>query len=199
MERYSEKQMHIINVSIDLIAEKSIQDMTLKNLAQKLGVTEGAIYRHFPSKTDILLGILRIFQAKAQFCMDQACSSELPAVARIEALFCNNFRYFTEYPSVTAVIFSESIFQNDSVLAQEVHKLVMLHEKALTCAVQRGQSSGEMCTHIPEKELVRIIIGSMRFIVTKWRLSNYSFSLLEEGLFMLGCLKKLIVPVPAQE
>ena len=139
MQEYSERQIQIISKAIELIAERSIQELTIKNLANKLGVTDGAIYRHFESKTDILLGILRIFQARAKICMESACTSDLPALQKIENLFQNNFKYFTEFPSVTAVMFSESIFQNDSVLAQEVHQLLTMLEKALSCAVEKGR------------------------------------------------------------
>lgn len=194
MQDYSERQIQIISAAIELIAEKSIQELTIKNLGNKLGVTDGAIYRHFESKTDILLGILRMFQARAKICMESACTSDLPALQKIENLFQNNFRYFTEFPSVTAVIFSESIFQNDSVLAQEVHQLLTMLEKALSCAVEKGQENGEICTLIPKKQLIRIIIGSMRYTVTKWRLSNYGFDLIEEGTQMLDSLKKLLAP-----
>lgn len=194
MSSYSERQMQIIGAAIDLIAEKSIQELTIRNLAQKLGVTDGAIYRHFESKTDILLGILRTFQARAQTCMEKACAADQPALNKIENLFLGNFRYFSEHPSVTAVIFSESIFQNDGKLAQEVHCLLDMHETALKCAIQRGQKEGEICERIPENDLVRIIIGSMRYVVTKWRLSNFDFDLANEGVMMFTSLKKLLSP-----
>lgn len=194
MQEYSERQLQIIEKAIELIAEKSIQELTIKNLSKKLGVTDGAIYRHFDSKTEIMLGILRVFQSRAKFCMEQSCTSKIPALEKIQTIFQNNFEYFVKFPSVTAVIFSESIFQNDSLLTQEVHQLLAMHEKALSCALQQGQANGEICTLIPEKDLIRIIIGAMRYTVTKWRLSNCSFDLIEEGSQVLGSLKKLLTP-----
>ena len=194
MSEYSERQLQIISKTIELIAERSIQELTIKNLAQKLGVTDGAIYRHFESKTAILLGILRLFQKRAKDNMEKTCTSDLPAIEKIEYLFSNNFKYFTEFPSVASVVFSESIFQNDSLLSQEVHQLLNMQEKALLCAIQKGQANGEVCKQIPEKELIRIIIGSMRYIVTKWRLSNYGFDLIAEGHLMLVSLNKLLTP-----
>lgn len=61
MTNLTDRQKKIIEVSIELIAEKSIQELTIKNIAQKIGLTEGAIYRHFQSKFDILLNILQTF------------------------------------------------------------------------------------------------------------------------------------------
>lgn len=193
MEPFSERQKQIINASIDLIAEKSIQALTIKNIAKKIELTEGAIYRHFSSKNDILLGILQSFQGTALKTLKESCASDIPALEQIESIFTRNVHYFSKKPAVTAVIFSESIFQNDTSLSQEVFKLLEMHEKALNCIIERGQKRDEIRNDISEKELIRIIIGSIRYTVTKWRLSGYRFDLNKECALILDCLKKLLM------
>ncbi|MBL6964026.1 MAG: helix-turn-helix transcriptional regulator, partial [Candidatus Marinimicrobia bacterium] len=56
MNEYTERQDQIIQESIQLIAEKGIQGLTIKNISKAIGITEPAIYRHFDSKNDIILG-----------------------------------------------------------------------------------------------------------------------------------------------
>jgi len=192
MEPFTERQKQIINASIDLIAEKSIQALTIKNIAKKIKLTEGAIYRHFSSKNDILLSILRLFQQTAQKTLKESCTSDMPALEQIEAVFTRNIHYFSKKPAVTAVIFSESIFQSDTLLSKEVFKLLEMHEKALNCIIDRGQAHHEIRKDIQKKELIRVIIGSIRYTVTKWRLSGYSFDLKKECALILDCLKKLL-------
>jgi AcrR family transcriptional regulator len=192
MEPFSERQEQIINASIELISEQSIQALTIRNIAKKINVTDGAIYRHFPSKTSILLGIILPFQQQAEKTLKEACSLKIPVIAQLESIFTRHFEYFVKKPAVTAVIFSESIFQNDSLLAKEVFKLLEMHEEALSCLIERGHKYHEIRNDIPEKELIRVIIGSIRYTVTKWRLSNYSFDLMAEGTLILDCLKKLL-------
>lgn len=191
--KFTEKQSHIISTSIELIAEKSIQGFTIKNLAAKLKVTEGAIYRHFKSKTDILLGILKSFQKESDSILERACTSELPALEDIENIFIHHFNFFAKKPAVAAVIFSESIFEHSNELSKEVFKLLKTHEDALMCIITRGQLSGEIRNGAVSKEqLVRIIIGSIRYTVTKWRLSNYKFSIKKEGQILLANIKELL-------
>ena len=62
MADFTNRQREIIVTSIDLIAENGIQGLTIKNIARKVGVSEPAIYRHFDSKINILLGILSYFR-----------------------------------------------------------------------------------------------------------------------------------------
>ena len=58
MTNFTERQNQIIQASLDLIANSGIHGLTIKNISKKIGISEPAIYRHFESKTDILLGII---------------------------------------------------------------------------------------------------------------------------------------------
>ena len=190
---FTKKQQEIIEISIQLIADLGIQGFTIKNLSKRVGVTEGAIYRHFESKTEILHSILKAFQKESAITLDNACSSDKPAMEEIARIFAHHFSYFEEKPAVAAVIFSESIFQNDNLLSKEVFKLLKMHEDALMCIINKGQLSGEIRNEaISKVQLVRMIIGSIRYTVTKWRLSNYEFDIKAEGEILLDNIKELL-------
>lgn len=195
MDLFSERQQQIIDASIELIADKSIQALTIKNIAEKIKLTEGAIYRHFSSKNEILLGILQLFQQTAQKTLTESCACTSPkqAIEQIEDIFMHHVQYFSEKPAVTAVIFSESIFQNDTRLSMEVFRLLQMHEKALNCIIEKGQGRHEIRDDIGKKEIIRVILGAMRYTVTKWRLSGYGFDLKEECSLILASLKKLLL------
>jgi len=190
---FSYKQQEIIDLSIQLIADLGIQGFTIKNLAKRVGVTEGAIYRHFESKTEILYSILKAFQAESAITLENACVSELPAIDEISKIFLHHFNYFAKKPAVAAVIFSESIFQNDNLLSKEVYKLLQLHEDALMCIITKGQLAGQIQNEdVSKVQLVRMIIGSFRYTVTKWRLSNYEFDIVAEGVELLKNIRLLL-------
>jgi len=192
MHTKTEKQRQIIEAAIELIAEKSIQQLTIKNLAKKLGVTDGALYRHFNSKIDILLGILHMFQAEARENLEQVKKSRLPALQQFEDIFLYRLKYFTQRPAVAAVIFSESIFQNDVRLTRAVNEFLTMHEDTLRIIIERGIRKGEIRKGILIDETIYITIGSMRYLVTRWRLKGRDFDLYEKGVQLLGNLKELL-------
>ena len=55
---FTKRQIEVIDASKDLIGEKGVQNLTIKNLAKKMSFTEPALYRHFKDKTQILTGLL---------------------------------------------------------------------------------------------------------------------------------------------
>ena len=50
----TKRQSEIIDAALKLTAEGGIQNLTIKNLGNALGITEPAIYRHFRSKSEIV-------------------------------------------------------------------------------------------------------------------------------------------------
>ena len=58
VETTSKRQQEIIESAGKLLIEKGIKGLTTKNLAQEMGFSESALYRHFNNKEDIIVLLL---------------------------------------------------------------------------------------------------------------------------------------------
>ena len=56
----TDRQKEIIEVSLNLIAGKGIQGLTIKNISKEIGISEPAIYRHYENKIQILIALLEL-------------------------------------------------------------------------------------------------------------------------------------------
>ena len=192
MPQFTKRQQEIINTSIELIAENGIQELTIKNLSKNIGIAESAIYRHFDSKFDILLGILSQFKESKTTALAQIQSSDVSEIKQLEMVFSQRLKQFAQKPAITAVIFSEEIFQNDKRLSDEVFEIMNTSQKILLSFIENGQKNGVVRSDISAEQLSFTIIGALRFIVTKWRLSGFTFNLEEAGSELWESLKKMI-------
>ncbi|MFN3871290.1 MAG: TetR/AcrR family transcriptional regulator [Aquificaceae bacterium] len=50
----------ILEASLKLFSQRGIRETTIKDIAKEVGITEGAIYRHFESKEEIVLELFKI-------------------------------------------------------------------------------------------------------------------------------------------
>jgi len=192
MTTFTERQQEIINISIRLIAEKGIQQLTIKNISKSLGISEPAIYRHFESKLDILLAILSYFKNNSQNTIKRIHAVDSLAIEKIEMMFLTHFKKFIEKPALAAVIFSEELFQNDKRLSKQIAEIMKLSQEAMSTLIEKGQSNNEIRKDIPEEQLSLIIMGALRLIVKKWKLSNFAFNLEKEGPKLWKSIKKVI-------
>ncbi len=192
MADFTNRQKEIVVTSIDLIARNGIQGLTIKNIARKVGVSEPAIYRHFDSKIDILLGILSYFRDRTISALEGISSSHLSPMQQLESIFQDHFKRFTDSPALASVIFSEEIFQNDKRLSEEVLSIMKLNQGKILAIIKEGQKNSEIRADIPEEQLSLIIMGALRIIITRWRLAGFQFNLEEEGRMLWDSLRTLI-------
>ena len=189
---FTKRQKEIITIAIELIAENGIQELTIKNLSKKLGLVESAIYRHFSSKQDILLGILTIFKENKEEILKAIKAAADSPLTQLSVLFNKRFSYFSENPAVASVIFSEDFFRNDERLSQIVYEIMETNQRIIVQIVTAGQNANEIRVDLPAKQLAFIMTGSLRLIVTQWRLSEFNFDLIEEGQKIWNTIESMV-------
>ena len=58
-EKRSSTREKILEVALKLFSKKGFKETTIKDIAKEVGITEGAIYRHFTSKEEIINNLLK--------------------------------------------------------------------------------------------------------------------------------------------
>jgi len=187
----TERQTQIIEKSIELIADKGIQGFTIKNLSKSIGISEPAIYRHFESKTAILINILNNFKEMGEM-MSLIIDNEDTAMEKIEFLFSKMLDIFTGQPAIVSVIFSEEIFKNEKILKEKIIEIHNMHQCNIEKIVSIGQAEKNVRTDIDKTTLALILMGSLRLLVKRWDLNHHNFNLREEGKELLNSFKLII-------
>lgn len=188
----SERQQQIIEASIQLIDEKGIQGLTIKNLSKAIGISEPGIYRHFESKTAIILSILDSFKEMAIMLSGIMKTFEGTAIEKIRFMFSKMLDLFSDNPSLVSVIFSEEIFKNEELLKLKITEVLNLHTSTIEQIITKGQEEVNVRKDIEVKTLALIIMGSLRLLVKRWDLNNHNFNLNKEGGKLINGLDKIL-------
>jgi len=190
----TERQKEITAASVGLIADGGIQGLTIRALAERVGVSEAAIYRHFGSKFDILSAILRSFEEASSGVLDGALSvaGDSGALDGIGAFFVDRCARLSRDPKLAKVVFSEENFQDDSRLAERVLKIMHSHRAAISELIEDGVERREVRGDIDPVSLFRIIFGPLRLLVKQWCLSGFAFDLEREGRALWADIRKLL-------
>ena len=164
--KFSERQIEIIVAATKRIDEHGIQDLTIKTLAADLNLSEAALYRHFKSKNEILLGLLTYFidEMKDRLAVILSNKHQSPS-ALLKDLFNSQLKTFVAKPSVVSVIFSESIFQFNKELSDTVSSMMKLMQTHIETIVRKGQSDGSFSKIVGVSTTTTIIMGGMRITV----------------------------------
>lgn len=188
----SGRQQEIVEAAMQLISERSIQELTIKNLAARLGLTEAALYRHFRGKNDILVAMLEQFARRADAVRGMVLTRDGAPIDLIGELFLAHIRGFVQRPPMADVVFSEEIFRNDSTLAATVQRIMTTNTAAMRDLVTRGQKARQIRGDVHARLLTTMIIGTLRMLVTQWRMGGFSGDLDRSGRDAWNGLRRMI-------
>lgn len=188
----SERQKEIIKASLELIAEKGIQGLTIKNLSKKIGLVESTIYRHYESKTQILIAILDSVSGQTT---PNGSTKVESVINHLEHNLRNHFQTFTANPAIVSVIFAEDLFQNEALLVEKTKVKVEKSISEMAAMIKVGQQKGEIRNDIDSEQLAIMINGSVRMLVKQWKMSDYSFDLIQKGDELINSMKLLLKPI----
>ncbi len=189
---FSERQQQIVETAIKIIAQRGIQNLTIKNIASEIGISEPALYRHFSSKLEILKAVITYFQIKMQPALEKLKRSII-SINKIESFMLEHFKIINQNPDFAKVIFSEANFQNEESLIIKMNNMMSQSHKILETIILSGQQKIEIRTDISSLNIIRMIIGSMRLLVTQWSMSGMIFNLETEGKQLCDDIKKIII------
>jgi AcrR family transcriptional regulator len=192
MKELTSRQRQIVDISINIISERGIQDLTMKNLSSELGISEPAIYRHFESKQKILIAVLESFKHQNKLINEYVPYEGETAFQHLTRSIEMIMNKFNKNPAMSAVIFSEEIFQNQSELSEMVMNIMNSTIEFFTNLIDKGQKDNSIRSDIRKEELNVIVIGSVRHIVTVWRMSGFSIDLNESGKKLIKSLEVMI-------
>lgn len=189
----TKRQREIIDVSIGLIADRGIKNLTTKNIALEIGISEPAIYRHFDNKQDIILAILDQFERIATDILDDLSGENMTSLEKVEHFMMDRYRCCAVNPKLAKVMFAEENFQDNEQLAAKVLSIMHRHKTVMQKVISEGQASGEIRDDIDTILLFRILFGPLRLLIKQWSLSGFCFNLEIEGKKLWEAEKKLVV------
>ena len=176
MDTLLHRRESMILTTIELIDQHGIHQVSTREIAKHQGITEGAIYRHFKSKNELLLEVLALFSKYDKDIFYTAAKKD-NGIEAIEFVFDSFSSYYENYPSMTAILMSLDIMRYDKELKGKVEGIVTDRLDFLQNIIQTGHRKGQISPTMNSEEVADILYGTFVGICSRWRLQGYSFSL----------------------
>ena len=82
-----ERQEEIVKVAVDLAAERGVDEVTTKDMADAMGLTQGAIFRHFATKNDIWFAVMQWIRGRLMKVIEKASAEGVNPLDSLERMF----------------------------------------------------------------------------------------------------------------
>jgi AcrR family transcriptional regulator len=188
----SNRQLEIIAAAGKILTESGINGLTTKNLAEKVGFGESALYRHFKGKEEIIVTMLHYLAENMDERYSKAISPNQTTEEKFRTLFQSQFYFFQKNPHFVVAVFSDGLMEESQRINAAILQIMAVKVKHLMPIVQEGQQNGTFSTALSTDELLHVIMGAFRLQMYKWRVANFQFDILQRGNTLIDSILKLI-------
>ena len=193
MQEFTDRQIEIMEAATNRISKFGIQNLTIKTLAEDIGLSEPALYRHFKSKNQILWSLLEYFKTEMKNRIQSIPFKPSTSEAdKLRAIFNSQLQTFVNKPAIVSVIFAESIFHYEENLSNKVSEIMDMMQNYVKTNIKQGQESGQYNKLMGASTLTTILIGGIRMTVLKWKLLGHKSDLIKDGKAVLDGILKMI-------
>lgn len=164
------RQADIVRAALHIADSAGLQSITTRKIAQVLGLTEGALYRHIRSKTDIFRLVLHLAHDLLKSQIASIEQSTPSSRERLLALLSYILDFLAEYPGIFRILFSDELYLRHAPLYPEFRafSLDLLH--TIQSWLNAGIQNRELPPHIDVETTALIFLGLVETAFSAWNL-----------------------------
>jgi AcrR family transcriptional regulator len=192
MQNLTPRQEEIINAAIHIIAEQSAHELSMRNVAERVGVSEPALYRHFENKDELLLKLTSYITQNIKSGMQKQNDQGKPALEQLEQMLGRVLKNYFDRWTFTGTLYATGMFYTNPELIDEHLSLIETSMTNIKDLIESGQKEGTLNVFIPSTQMALVIFGSVRLLTERWILSGRDFDLETEWENVWQALKTMI-------
>ncbi len=159
----SERSAEILEAARDLFAQNGYESTSVSDIAGAVGVADGAIYRHFPSKRAVLYEVIREFYEPVIVMARENIRGIGDVRQRLRYIIWLQVRAFTEQPELCRLIIAEARPMED-YYESEIADLNRRYTSLLIDVVIAGQREGIFREDIEPTMVRDLVYGGIEHI-----------------------------------
>ncbi|CDK99345.1 Transcriptional regulator, TetR family [Magnetospirillum gryphiswaldense MSR-1 v2] len=170
-----QRRAEIIETALLLAAELGPDRITAEAIANRLGISQPAIFKHFPRKGDIWDAVIdQLVQSLSRVWRES--TTDKPPEQRLFALLDAHFAFIAAHPAVPLVLLSPELQARHPPLRQTIMRLMGLFHSELRQTISAGNTPPDNAD-----QRAWMMLSLVQGIAIRWALSGHAFDIRAEG------------------
>jgi len=168
------RQAEIIATVVALAAERNPADVTTTDIAKAMNVTQGALFRHFPTKEAMRLAVIEWIETQLMAKLGNAQASAPDVLSGLEAMFLAHVKFIRDFPGVPRLVFAELQQPDSSPLRQRVQQIMQRYRQMLAEALGKAKAAHLIRDDVDIQAAAALFLGAIQGLVMQSMLGGVS-------------------------
>jgi len=166
-----ERRLEIVQAVLDLAGERGPDAITTQAIAERIGVTQGALFRHFRDKDAMWVAVFEWVRAALGAAVDAAIDDARSPLANLERVFVAHVGLVAEHPGVPRALYHELQTVNSPVRGA-VRAMVRDYRQRLLRIFEQAKATGELPPDLDAALASVLFIGAVQGLVIQAALAG---------------------------
>lgn len=160
-----ERRAATVDAVIALAAGHDPGEITTTVIARHMGVTQGALFKHFPTKDAILEAVMEWVASRLLSRIDRAAQAAPTSSAALEAMFMAHTGFVAEHPGVPRMMFGELQRSGSTAPKRMAATLLRHYAERLRFILETGRKNGEFDGRLDTEAAATAFVGTIQGLV----------------------------------
>lgn len=182
MKTYFTRRESIIMSAIEIIDELGINELSLREIGNRQGISDSALYKHFSNKEELILAVLDYYSRFDTSIMQTIEESNLKSKEAIIFFIKCITEIYENQPSIVSLAHGFEVLKSEDAPGNKAKEIFIKRSDFLNETIKKGQMDGSITSDINSEDLADFILGYIRNLLLKWSIFKYKFPLKERAL-----------------
>ncbi|MFH1032811.1 MAG: TetR/AcrR family transcriptional regulator [Chloroflexota bacterium] len=174
------RQKQIVAAARKLIAKYGSEHLTVRRIAKEIGVSEGAVYRHFRSKADVLSFLIEDVENTLLAEVEASYSSASNTLEALENIIAGHISAVEQRKGITFQVIAEVVSLGNKKLNAKTSGAIAKYIGRIREILSEGVETGTIRSDIDVDTAATLFFGMIQGAVSMWTLNHSDFVLEEK-------------------
>lgn len=181
-----DRRVEIARAALSLAVDVGPGQVSTGMIAERLGLTQPAIYKHFPRKSDIWLAVAEHMSALIAQNIARAGVAQVPPDARLRMLIMDHLEVVRDNPALPDIMVMRDTRETQSELRSIMQASMAGLRKALVDNVRAAVAQGIFRDAVDPADAATLLLGIVQSLVLRMLMGRDSQILRQDGERLLN-------------
>lgn len=168
----AERRAVTVEAVIALAAAKNPNDITTADIAKQMNLTQGSLFRHFPTKEAIWQSVMEWVSDRLLSRVDSAARGVESPLQALRAMFMTHVDFVVEHPGVPRMMFGQLQNAGSTPAKRMAQTLIQRYAERISARLEQGKASGEITQDVDTNASAILFVGMLQGLVMQSLLSG---------------------------
>ncbi|WP_163560801.1 TetR family transcriptional regulator [Halomonas sp. NO4] len=162
-----ERRERTVETVVTLCSEEEPATLTTGRIAQRMGVTQGALFRHFPNKDAIWAAVVAWVSDQVMARVAAAAEGVDDPLAALEAMFLAHAAFIAEHPGVPRLLMGQLQHPRPTPASRMVRSLLARYRRRLLELLEEAERRRQLRPELELDVAATQFIGTLQGLVVQ--------------------------------